>query len=94
MRDDRGYENYRGPCRVFLDDVELADVIAVDAEVGYVVHYVRDPAGKLILDRDKIRSEVKTGAIRIELMGATPANTEQSADAARVAAKRELRRFF
>lgn len=91
-RDDLGYANYRGPCNVYLDGVLQVCVLAADVEAGYVELVARDSSGIWLHQQGEIARETRRGAVRIEMMAAPAA--EQSADAARVAAKRELRRFF
>lgn len=93
---DPGYVNYRGPCRVFLDDVELKDVMAVDIEEGYAEVCLRDRSGNAIAWGGEIFTERKFGVVRIEAMSRAPSvsTAALSPDAARVAAKRELRKFF
>lgn len=94
-RDDPGYANFRGPCNVYLDGVLQLCVLAVDVEEGYVELIARDSSGIWLHNNGEFGKERKTGVVRIEPMGAAPAaSPEPSAADVRVAAKRELRRFF
>lgn len=59
-------EAYRA--RVFLDGVELKHCFTADEEKREVHCYATDQAGKLIVDGDCIKEEIKRGRVEIVLL--------------------------
>lgn len=69
--DDCGYVNPQEGARtfVFLDGVELRDVITADDEEGMVVQAKRDEKGLLVVDyiAGEVVTETRYGAVRFEV---------------------------
>jgi len=53
--------------RVFLDGALISDCFTADEEKGEAHCYARDASGKMIIDGDSIREEVRRGKVRIEI---------------------------
>lgn len=55
-------------CRVFIDGVEVMDVIECDTEAGTLTKYARNPDGSFKLDIGKsmIETETLTGVVTVE----------------------------
>lgn len=71
--DDAGYERY---CRLmtgndlkfFVDGAEVDKVITADDEEGFLLVYVRDLDGKLVLYAGAPIEDRRTGAVRIDII--------------------------
>jgi len=68
---DPGYVNFRRFCRarVFLDDVEIRDVLTADEEKGEVDVVCKDRFGNVQLNKDTgfVVHEIVTGDVRVEM---------------------------
>lgn len=65
--------DYAGPvrARVYLNDREVRHCRLADEERGYVIVELHDAAGRLVVEGDKIATQIRHGAVRIELVDAT-----------------------
>lgn len=50
---------------VYLDGVEQRDVVMADSDTGEVVRCMRDAAGNLLVEDDKVRTERLVGRVSI-----------------------------
>lgn len=54
--------------RVFLDGIEINEVITADSKLGIVERYKSDAAGKPVISGDEAARETLTGEVRIEII--------------------------
>jgi len=73
--------------RVSLNGETVEDVVEADDEAGYIVRYCRDTTGKLVVDRDRYKTERVEG--KVEFVGAKRFSPDDARAAAQ--AKRERR---
>ncbi|MCW2395878.1 MULTISPECIES: hypothetical protein [unclassified Sphingobium] len=67
--DDEGYDHTIGQrCRVYLDGVEIVQVVAYDTEAGTVTRCQRGPDGVLIIRDDEFAMETLTGKVEVTLI--------------------------
>ena len=66
-KEDPGFKNYRPGTKVFLDGVELKDVITADEEDGLAIVVKRNKENQVFLDGGQIAQEEKRGQVRIEI---------------------------
>ncbi len=66
---DVGYNPYAADAvkTVFVDGVEIPDVLTADDKEGIVVYFPRDDKGELILDGDEVVTTQLQGDVRIVL---------------------------
>jgi len=69
---DEGYENYRLTkyfgCKVYLDGALFKEVMAADAEEGYIEIIKRGSDGKMVIAHDgNVATTRRYGHVRIEL---------------------------
>lgn len=69
---DRGFAPAAIGARVFLDGVEVQDVVTADEELGEVIVLERNEAGEFFLDLelDEAKRATRNGVVRIETTAA------------------------
>ncbi|MCW5695781.1 MAG: hypothetical protein KIS96_03490 [Bauldia sp.] len=73
-KNDPGYRSYASApgVTVFLDGAEVRGCITADEEVGEVVCFRFDSAGRPVLRGEEIATEVRRGSVRIDLPAGWP----------------------
>ena len=66
MRVQRGDWHFRG-ATIKIDGAVCLDVFEADDEAGYVILFVRDASGNLVIDGDEKRTERRDGVVEIVL---------------------------
>lgn len=70
MVDIRTDADYRKICYAYLNGERVTRCIAADEEAGYVVRYVTDEQGYVVVDESREpKTEKLTGVVRIEDTG-------------------------
>ena len=52
-----------GNCNVFIDGVECSDVTELDQKEGWLIRFVRDDKGCLLIEGDQVKEETLYGEI-------------------------------
>lgn len=66
------------PARVYLDGVEMTDVLEVHTGEGWVIMFTRDSKGGVVRNGEHILTETRRGTVTVELIGGQ-VNTETEA---------------
>ena len=51
--------------KVYLDGVLQSDVFEADDDLGFIIRAERDENGKVVIEGDDLKREIKLGAVRV-----------------------------